>query len=78
MSDDTLTVYVFQCASGDLFAVTHDITGANLPRASCALGWTLRDKFDPSEHAAVPASIGYYVWRDSCWTQRQCRGQLGL
>jgi hypothetical protein len=78
MSNDALTIYVFQCASDDLFAVTHDMTGANLPRAICEQGWTLRDRFPLGEHISIPAPIGYYIWRDSCWTQRKSSAQLGL
>jgi hypothetical protein len=70
MSEDTSVVYIFQCASDDLFAVTRDMTGANLPRASCAQGWILRDRLELGEYASIPAPIGYYIWRDSCWTQR--------
>src|SRR5215813_6233944 len=70
MSDDAPVVYIFQCASDDLFAVTHDMTGANLPRASCAQGWVLRDRLQLGEYTSIPAPIGYYIWRDSCWTQR--------
>ena len=73
MSDDAHVVYLFQCASDDLFAVTHDMTGANLPRDSCAQGWMLRDRFQLGEYASIPAPIGYYIWRDSCWTQRTPR-----
>jgi hypothetical protein len=73
MSDDALVVYIFQCATDDLFAVTGDMTGANLPRASCAQGWILRDSFQVGEYASIPAPIGYYIWRDSCWTQRTPR-----
>jgi hypothetical protein len=73
MSDDAHVVYLFQCASDDLFAVTHDMTGANLPRDSCAQGWMLRDRFQLGEYASIPAPIGYYIWRDSCWSQRTPR-----
>ena len=69
MSDDALVVYIFQCASDDLFAVTRDMTGANLPRASCEQGWILRDRFQLGEYASIPSTIDYYIWRDSCWTQ---------
>jgi hypothetical protein len=74
MSDERLNAYVFQCAGDDLFAVSHDMTGANLPRASCSQGWILRGKSQLAEHASVPAHIGYYIWRDSCWTQRKSGG----
>jgi hypothetical protein len=74
MSDDALVVYLFQCANDDLFAVTHDVTGANLPRASCTQGWMLRNRFQLGEYVSIPAPIGYYIWRDSCWSQRTPRG----
>jgi hypothetical protein len=76
MSDDALVVYIFQCASDDLFAVTHDMTGANLPRTSCAQGWILRDRCQLGEYASISAPFGYYIWRDSCWTQRTLRSSL--
>ena len=73
MSEDAPVVYIFQCASDDLFAVTHDVTGANLPRASCAEGWILRDSLQLGEYASISTPMGYYIWRDSCWTQRTPR-----
>ena len=60
MSDDPLDTYVVQCSGGDLFAVSHDMTGAILPRASCAEGWILRGKCRLGEHASVPARVNYY------------------
>ena len=74
MSDERIDTYVFQCAGDNLFAVSHDMTGANLPRASCSQVWILRGKAQLGEHASVPAHIGYYLWRDSCWTQRKSGG----
>jgi hypothetical protein len=74
LSDERLNAYIFQCAGDDLFTVSHDMTGANLPRASCSQGWILRGKSQLAEHASVPAHIGYYIWRDSCWTQRKSGG----
>ena len=71
MSDDLLDAYVFRCSGSDLFAVSHDMTGANLPRASCAQGWILRGKCRLGEHASVLAHVDYYIWRDPCWTQRE-------
>jgi hypothetical protein len=73
MSDDLLDAYVFQCAGGDLFAVSHDMTGENLPRDSCPEGWILRGKYQFGEHASVPSQVDYYIWRDPCWTQRKSR-----
>ena len=33
------TVHVFQCGSADLFGLTRDQTGANLPTDECTDGW---------------------------------------
>jgi hypothetical protein len=33
------TVHVFQCGDADLFGITQDQTGANLPADECAAGW---------------------------------------
>ena len=35
------TVHVFQCGSNDLYGLTQDQAGANLPRDECADGWRL-------------------------------------
>jgi hypothetical protein len=32
-------IHVFQCGSTDLFGLTEDHTGANLPASQCAQGW---------------------------------------
>jgi hypothetical protein len=46
LHNEARTAYLFQC-SGDneLFAISHDLTGANIPRTTCTHGWMLRDKF---------------------------------
>jgi hypothetical protein len=73
--DDATTAYLFQCGQSDLYAVSHDRTGANVPRAQCAEGWVLRDTFPLGVREPVPASIeperilrgiaadGYFIWR---------------
>src|SRR5215217_4594006 len=33
------TVHVFQCGSADLYGITRDQTGANLPTDECRDGW---------------------------------------
>lgn len=33
------TVHLFQCGAADLYGVTDDRTGANLPTDECAGGW---------------------------------------
>lgn len=75
MSEDTRVAYLFQCKDEDLYAVSHDVTGANIPRSPCALGWQFCEKFQLGQDAPVPAPIlaapilkgiadhGYYVWR---------------
>src|SRR4029079_11157507 len=57
-------------------------TGANIPRTSCTPGWQLRQECHLSTHDPIPARVeplpviraigdkGYYISRDSCWTQR--------
>jgi hypothetical protein len=82
MSGDGRTAYVFQCGNEDLFSVSPDKAGANIPRSSCMQGWLLRHEFQLRTQDPVPASIepepiirsinakGYYIWRDPCWAQR--------
>jgi hypothetical protein len=45
LHDDTTTAFLFQCGNCDLFAVSHDQTGANVPTAECPDGWVLRNTF---------------------------------
>jgi hypothetical protein len=80
MISETRTAYLFHCRGDDLFAVSHDITGANLPRTTCTGGWLLHQKFELGVDAKVPAPImpesiirgihsaGYYIWRG--WPKR--------
>jgi hypothetical protein len=75
MLETTQTVYLFQCEGEDLYAVSHDITGANIPRSPCTQGWQLCEAFELGPSLAVPApimpgpilkgiaDIGYYMWR---------------
>jgi len=75
MSDTSRTAYLFQCEGEDLFAVSFDASGANIPRSPCTQGWTLCETFELGRHNPVPAPIlaepilrgietnGYYVWR---------------
>ena len=72
MPDTPRTAYLFQCTGEDLYAVSHDITGGNIP---CTQGWCLCEEFQLGPRAPVPAPImaepilkgiadtGYYVWR---------------
>ena len=75
MPDATRAAYLFQCREEDLYAVSHDITGGNIPRSPCTLGWRMCEEFQLGRRAPVPAPImpdailkgiadmGYYVWR---------------
>jgi hypothetical protein len=73
MLETSRTAYLFQCEGEDLYAVSYDITGANIPRSPCTLGWRLCEAFELGRRLAVPAPImpetilkgiadaGYYV-----------------
>ena len=75
MPDATRAAYLFQCTDEDLYAVSHDMTGANIPRSPCTQGWQFCEKFQLWRDKPVPAPImaetilngiadhGYYVWR---------------
>ena len=75
MPDDAQTAYLFQCDDEELFAVSPDKAGANIPRSSCSQGWLLRREFQLGVQEPVPAAIspepilrgiiakGYYIWR---------------
>ena len=45
LHDDATTAFLFQCGERNLFAVSHDETGANIPTAECLEGWVLRNSF---------------------------------
>ena len=75
MRDDAQTAYLFQCGDEELFAVSPDKGGKNIPRSSCTQGWLLRQVFQLGRQGPVPAAIspepvlrsitdkGYYIWR---------------
>jgi hypothetical protein len=83
MPSDARTAYLFQCGNEDLFSVSPEKAGANLPRSICTPGWLLRQEFQLGALNPVPAFIkpapiirdlnakGYYIWRDPCWAQRE-------
>jgi hypothetical protein len=61
-------------AMKNLFAVSPDRAGTNIPRSSCTQGWLLRQEFKLGRQGPVPAAIGpepilrsttkgYYIWR---------------
>jgi hypothetical protein len=75
MSVDARNVFLFQCGDEQLFAVSPNNTGANIPRGPCTQGWVLREEFLLGVREPVPAAIGpepilrgitakgYYMWR---------------
>ena len=75
MLGDAETAYLFQCGDEELFAVSSDKAGKNIPRTSCTQGWQLREEFSLGAEEPVPAAIGsksilrgviskgYYIWR---------------
>jgi len=72
---DAQPAHLFRC--GDLFAVSLDPTGSNIPRAGCYEQWQHVSEFALGVHEAVPAAMnpepilrgirayGYYVWSDA-------------
>lgn len=75
MSGDAQTAFLFQCGAEQLFAVSFDRTGVNIPRSTCTQGWLLKEEFLLGVQEPVPAAIspepilrgirakGYYMWR---------------
>ena len=75
MSGDAQKAFLFQCGNEQLFAVSLDKTGVNIPRSTCTQGWLLREEFLLGVQEPVPAAIspepilrgitakGYYIWR---------------
>ena len=78
MLDDAQTAYLFQCGDEELFAVSPDKAGRNIPRSSCTQGWLLRQTLQLGAEEPVPTTIdpqpilrsitdkGYYIWRGGC------------
>lgn len=72
---DSRPAHLFR--SGDLYAVSLDPTGANIPRDGTYEGWEHISEFELGVHEAVPAAMnpepiirgirahGYYVWSDA-------------
>lgn len=78
MLGDAQAAYLFQCGDEELFAVSPDKAGTNIPRSSCTHGWILRQEFKLGMQEPVPTAIspepilrsitakGYYIWRAGC------------
>ena len=74
MSEHGSDSYVFRRDGDDMFAISHDMTGKNLPRAT-SQDWIFQHKLRVGE-PAVPSAVGYYLWRDACWSQRTLAGNF--
>ena len=73
---DTSQADLFECDDDNLFAVSIDPHGRNIPRNACPEGWHLKTGFLLGVHLPVPAEIdpkailrgirnaGYYIWRE--------------
>lgn len=48
----------FQCRGEDLFAFSHDITGANIPRSPCTQGWIFCEQFELGPRARSSSNNG--------------------
>ena len=64
MSDNAQTTYLFQCGDEELFAISPDKAGKNIPRSSCTQGWLLRQDFqlglqDPVTPAMSPLNSSF-------------------
>lgn len=86
MEDPVQAVYLFQCQGEDLYAISNDKSGGNIPRSPCTSGWQFCEAFLLGRDRPVPAPIlpspilkgildrGYYVWRGwSGSTERPAR-----
>jgi hypothetical protein len=72
--NDATTAFLFQCGESDVFAVSRDRSGANIPTTDCVGGWLLRETFLLGVREPVPAAIepepilrgiaadGYFIW----------------
>jgi hypothetical protein len=64
-------VHLFQCGDADLFGLTQDLSGANLPTDECAGGWRLIRTVE-FEGDLPPWGI------DAAWQERDAAVQAGL
>ena len=74
---DASPAFLFQCGDTDLYGVTLDASGANLPQGVTGHRWVLRQQFSLGVHEAMPAPIdpepvlrgvradGYFCWRNA-------------
>jgi hypothetical protein len=84
MSGDAQNAFLFQCGNEQLFAVSLDKTGLNIPRSTCTQGWLLREEFLLGVQEPVPAAISPEPILRGIWAKgllrmarRQCQSGQG-
>ncbi|HZW46716.1 MAG TPA: hypothetical protein VFF61_04255 [Microvirga sp.] len=65
------TVHLFQCGDADLYGLTQDLSGANLPTDECTGGWRLLKTVE-FEGDLPPWGI------DAAWQERDAAARAGL
>lgn len=75
LHDDARAAFLFQCGDSDLFAVSLEESGANIPLDACSEGWQCRQTFQLGVREALPIAVspepvlrgmeadGYFIWR---------------
>ena len=73
--DDARTAYVFRCGESDLYAITLEEIGSNLPK--CQHRWRRTQQFALGVREVVPLPLspepilrgimkdGFFLWRDA-------------
>jgi hypothetical protein len=73
---DATEAHLFECGCEQLFAISHDRSGKNLPPNTCPEGWQFKLSFALGVREAMPVaiapepvlrglrSVGYYIWRE--------------
>jgi hypothetical protein len=70
------TVHVFQCGSADLYGVTQDQTGANLPIDECKEGWRFLKTVEMDE--GLPPRGMAVAWQERDAAVRAAIAENGL
>jgi hypothetical protein len=77
LDNDTRAAYLFRCGDTDLYAISLDPQGRNIPVADCKYTWRLEASFRLGVHEPVPIAIdpepilrgisaeGYFVCRQA-------------
>jgi hypothetical protein len=57
MLETSRTAYLLLCEGEDLHAISHDLTGACVPRSACTLDWRVGEASEPGRRLTVPAQL---------------------